>query len=157
VPACSSCRGIRISSRKFADLDKNVPIAAEEIIRFCAPAQYTFRIAHKNVTVAGQSVKAGRRVACLLHSASRDERGFAKPDTFVWNRPIERVLSFGLGQHHCIGKHLAKLEVVTLIREFLAGVDAFEFVASEGRAQSKLFQAGMDQLARRRRTLGGDR
>jgi len=129
-----------------ADLDKNVPIAAEEIIRFCAPAQYTFRTAHKDVTVAGQEVKAGQRVACLLHSASRDEREFAEPDAFIWNRPVDRVLSFGLGQHHCIGKHLAKLEVVTLIREFLARVDSFEFAVDQAVRNPSCFQRGWISL-----------
>ena len=136
-----------------ADLEKNVPIAMEEIVRYCAPAQYTFRTAHKDVTVAGQHVKAGQRVACLLHSASRDEREFAEPDSFIWNRPIERVLSFGLGQHHCIGKHLAKLEVRTLVHEFLAQVDSFEVVDGRGRAKSQLFPTRLDQPARHRQGL----
>jgi cytochrome P450 len=129
-----------------ADLEKNVPIAIEEIIRYCAPAQYTFRTAHKDVTVAGQHVKAGQRVACLLHSASRDEREFPDPDAFIWNRPVERVLSFGLGQHHCIGKHLAKLEVRTLIHEFLLQVDSFEFVVDEAVRNPSCFQRGWISL-----------
>jgi cytochrome P450 len=129
-----------------ADLEANVPIAIEEIIRFCAPAQYTFRTAHKDVAVAGQRVKAGQRVACLLHSASRDEREFAAPDSFIWNRPIQRVLSFGLGQHHCIGKHLAKLEVRTLIHEFLAQVDSFEFALDEAVRNPSCFQRGWISL-----------
>ncbi len=129
-----------------ADLDRNVPIAAEEIVRYCAPAQYTFRTAHKDVFVAGQQVKAGQRVACLLHSASRDEREFTDPESFIWNRPIDRVLSFGLGQHHCIGKHLAKLEVVTLIREFLSRVDHFEVLEAEAIRNPSCFQRGWISL-----------
>jgi cytochrome P450 len=129
-----------------ADLDRNVPIAMEEIVRYCAPAQYTFRTAHKDVTVAGQSVKAGQRVACLLHSASRDEREFDNPDEFVWDRQIPRVLSFGLGQHHCIGKHLAKLEVRTLIREFLSQVGSFEFPMDEAVRNPSCFQRGWISL-----------
>ena len=129
-----------------ADLGTNVPIAIEEIIRYCAPAQYTFRTAHKDVAVAGQHVKAGQRVACLLHSASRDEREFEAPDSFIWNRPIQRVLSFGLGQHHCIGKHLAKLEVRTLIHEFLSQVESFEFVLDEAVRNPSCFQRGWINL-----------
>src|SRR6202034_2066725 len=109
-----------------ADLGANVPVAVQEMIRYCAPAQYTFRTAHKDITVAGQHVKAGQRAACMLYSASRDEREFEDPDSFIWNRPIRRVLSFGLGQHHCIGKHLAQLEVATLVHELLSQVDSFE-------------------------------
>lgn len=129
-----------------ADLAKNVPVAIEEMIRYCAPAQYTFRTAHKPVTVAGQDIKPGQRVACLLHSASRDEREFTAPDEFVWNREIRRVISFGLGQHHCIGKHLAKLEVRTLVHEFLARVRSFDFVMDEAERNPSCFQRGWTRL-----------
>jgi cytochrome P450 len=129
-----------------ADLDKNVPIAVEEMIRYCAPAQYTFRTAHKDVTVAGQAVKAGQRVACLLYGAARDEREFPQPDEFIWNRPIARVISFGLGQHHCIGKHLAQLEVRTLVHEFLSRVKSFDFMMEEAGLNQGYFQKGWISL-----------
>jgi cytochrome P450 len=129
-----------------ANLDKNVPIAAEEIIRFCAPAVYTFRTCHKDVTIAGQPIKAGQRVAAMLNCASRDRREFPNPDEFIWNRPVPRVLSFGLGQHHCIGKHLALLEVRTLLHEFLSRVTAVEFHPDEGRANTGYFQRGWISL-----------
>ncbi len=129
-----------------ADLEKNIPIAVEEIIRYCAPAQYTFRTAHKDITVAGRHVKAGQRVASMLYSASRDEREFTNPDEFIWNRQIPRVISFGLGQHHCIGKHLAVLEVRTLIREFLAHVDSVEFLLEEAGRNAGYFQRGWISL-----------
>lgn len=129
-----------------ADLTTNVPIAVNEIVRFCAPAQYTFRTAHKDIAVAGVEIRAGQRVACMLHSASRDEREFDDPEAFVWNREIPRVISFGLGQHHCIGKHLALLEVQTLITEFLARVDDFAFVMEEAERNPSCFQRGWTKL-----------
>jgi cytochrome P450 len=129
-----------------ADLEKNLPVAVDEIIRFCAPAQYTFRTAHKDITVAGRHVKAGQRVASMLYSASRDEREFENPDEFIWNRSIPRVISFGLGQHHCIGKHLALLEVRTLIHEFLTHVNSVEFVLEEAGRNAGYFQKGWISL-----------
>jgi cytochrome P450 len=129
-----------------SDLDKNVPIAAEEMLRFCAPAQYTFRTAHQDTIVAGQAVKAGQRVACMLYSASRDEREFDDPDEFIWNRSIPRVLSFGLGQHHCIGRHLAQLEVRMLAHEFLSRVNHFEFSARQAGLNQGYFQRGWISL-----------
>ncbi|CAN7628249.1 cytochrome P450 [Phenylobacterium sp. LjRoot219] len=125
-----------------ADLDRNLPIAVQEMIRFCAPAQYTFRTAHQDLEIAGQKIRAGQRVACLLHSASRDEREFDQPDEFVWDRPIPRVLSFGLGQHHCIGKHLATLEITLLAHEFLSRVEHFEFALEEGARNRGVMQRG---------------
>ncbi|HEY8385759.1 MAG TPA: cytochrome P450, partial [Porticoccaceae bacterium] len=129
-----------------ADLKNNLPVAVEEMIRFCAPAQYTFRTAHKDVSVAGRSVRAGQRVACMLYSASRDDREFDNPDEFIWNRKIERVISFGLGQHHCIGKHLAQMEVRILIEEFLSRVKSFEFVLEDAGGNAGYFQRGWISL-----------
>ncbi len=129
-----------------ADLAANVPVAVQEMIRFCAPAQYTFRTAHRDLVVAGQHVKAGQRVACMLYSASRDEREFEDPDSFIWNRPIRRVLSFGMGQHHCIGKHLAQLEVTTLVQELLSQVDTFEFDLNDAVQNAGYMQRGWVNL-----------
>lgn len=129
-----------------AEMETNVPIAVQEIVRYCAPAQYTFRTAHKDVEVAGCKIRAGQRVACLLHSASRDEREFQDPDAFVWNRSIPRVVSFGLGQHHCIGKHLALLEVQTLVSAFLSRIDDFAFVLEEAERNPSCFQRGWTKL-----------
>lgn len=124
------------------DLDHNAQIAVGEMVRFTAPAQYTFRTAHEDVTVAGQRVRAGQRIACLLRSASRDEREFERPDEFIWDRQAKRVISFGLGQHHCIGKHLALLEIETMTKAFLRRVKKFEFVEQEAERNPSCFQWG---------------
>jgi cytochrome P450 len=76
--------------------------------------------------VAGISMGAGQRVFLLLASANRDEREFEAPDTFRWDRRPPRHLAFGHGVHFCIGVHLARLEGVTLLREFLARVPDYE-------------------------------
>lgn len=124
------------------DLDTRVPVAAEEMIRFCAPAQYTFRTAHCDLEIAGQKIRAGQRVASMLYSAARDEREFEAPDAFVWDRDIPRVISFGAGQHHCIGKYLAIMEVRTLVHEFLSRVREFEFDLSGAGGNVGYFQRG---------------
>ena len=106
-------------SRIRADLATNVPKAAEEIIRYCAPAQWFLRTAHKPVTVAGQQIKPGQRAVFIVASALRDEHEFDEPDKFIWDRKIEHVLSFGHGIHYCIGVHLARMEVQVMIQRFL--------------------------------------
>lgn len=129
-----------------ADIETNVPIAVNEMVRFTAPAQYTFRTAHKDASLGGKQIRAGQRIACLLRSASRDEREFDRPDDFVWNRDIPRVISFGLGQHHCVGKHLALLEVKTMVAAFLQRVPAVEFLFDEGERNPSCFQWGWIKL-----------
>jgi cytochrome P450 len=129
-----------------ADLDNNVPLVVEELSRYCAPGTYIFRMAHKDLTIADQPIKAGQRVAFMLGSALRDEREFPDPDSFIWNRPIERSLVYGLGQHYCLGKHLAVLELRLLIQEFLLQAKSVEFLVDEGDRNTGYFQRGWNSL-----------
>ena len=129
-----------------ANLATNVPVAVDEMIRHCAPAQYTFRTAHRNTTVAGTNIRAGQRVCAMIWSAAHDEREFAEPDQFVWNRRAERTLSFGLGQHHCIGKHLALLEVRIMVDVWLRRVKDFAFDMDNARRNPSYFQHGWISL-----------
>lgn len=128
------------------DIDAHVPVAVEEMIRFCAPAQWFARTAHKDTIVAGQPIRAGQRVMFLFGSAARDEREFDRPDEFTWDRRIERVLSFGLGQHHCIGVHVARLELRVLVSEFLKRVPDFAFDLERSTRLPSSFQWGWNSL-----------
>lgn len=129
-----------------ADLATNVPIVMEEMIRFCAPAQWFCRTAHKDVEVAGVHIKKGQRILTVFGSAARDEAEFERPNEFIWNRKIPRVLSFGFGQHHCIGLHLARLEMRVLITEFLQRVPSYSFDMSKAIRLPSSFQWGWNNL-----------
>jgi cytochrome P450 len=128
------------------DLDANVPQAVEEMIRFCAPAQWFARTAHKDIHVAGADIKKGQRVIVLFGSAGRDEAEFDDPDSFVWNRRIERVLSFGTGQHYCIGIHIARLELRILVETFLRRVQDYAFDLDAAVRLPSSFQWGWNKL-----------
>jgi len=129
-----------------ADPAANVPLAVDEMVRHCAPAQYSFRTAHRDVEIAGTRIQAGQRVCAMIWSAAHDEREFERPDEFIWNRKADRVISFGLGQHHCIGKHLALLEVRIMVEEFLTRVPQFHFVMDEAARNPSYFQHGWIRL-----------
>ncbi len=129
-----------------ADPDNNVAIAREEMIRFCAPAQWFARTARKPFTIHDQTIRPGQRVITLLASANRDEREYEKPDEFIWNRPIRRSLAVGRGQHFCIGYHLARLEIAVLLQEWLRRVPDY---AIQGQAATRLpssFQWGWNKI-----------
>jgi cytochrome P450 len=128
------------------DLATNVPKAAEEIMRYCAPAQWFMRTAHKPVTVAGQLIKPGQRAFYLVASALRDERQFDEPSRFVWNRPIERVLSFGHGIHYCIGVHLARMEVQVMLQRFLERVPRYRIDRAGMVRYPSSFQWGWNEI-----------
>jgi cytochrome P450 len=129
-----------------ADLAAHVPLAVEEMIRFCAPAQWFARTAHRDVTVAGVEVRTGQRVMALFGSAARDEAEFDAPDEFIWNRKIARVLSFGAGPHYCIGIHLARLELRILVETFLRRVERFSFDMERAVRLPSSFQWGWNSL-----------
>ncbi|CDP83405.1 MULTISPECIES: cytochrome P450 [Mycolicibacterium] len=128
------------------DLDGNVPIAREEIIRHSAPAQWFARTVRRPYTVHGTTINPGQRVITLLASAARDEREYENPDDFVWNRRIERLLSFGHGQHFCLGVHVARLEITIMIQEFLKRVPDYRIDEAAASRPPSSFQWGWNNI-----------
>jgi len=129
-----------------ADLDRNAPIAFEEMLRFNAPAQWFGRTVKKPRELGGVSLEPGQRVILLIAAANRDPREFDEPDRFIWNRKARRMLSFGVGPHFCIGIHLARLEGQIMLREFLSAVDRFEIEPEAGNWAISEFQVGWTSL-----------
>ncbi|MBX8688638.1 cytochrome P450 [Mycobacterium sp. 20091114027_K0903767] len=129
-----------------ADLDGNVPIAREEIIRHSAPAQWFARTVRRPYPVHGTTVNPGQRIITLLASAARDEREYENPDDFVWDRRIERLLSFGHGQHFCLGVHVARLEITIMIQEFLKRVPDYHIDEAAASRPPSSFQWGWNNI-----------
>jgi cytochrome P450 len=129
-----------------ADVDANVPVAREEMIRYCAPAQWFARTVRRPFTMHGNTIEPGQRIITLLASANRDEREYANPDDFVWNRPIERLLAFGRGQHFCLGVHLARLEIAILVTEWLKRVDDWRIDGEAASRPPSSFQWGWNNI-----------
>jgi cytochrome P450 len=129
-----------------ADLETNIPLVAEEVIRYCAPAQWFMRTVQKPVTIGGQAINPGQRVFYLVGSALRDENEFDDPDAFHWNRDIRRTLAFGQGVHFCIGTHLARLEIRIMLDAFLRRVQEFSFDMEAAVRPPSSFQWGWNIL-----------
>jgi cytochrome P450 len=129
-----------------ADLEANVPVAREEMIRYCAPAQWFARTVRTPFTIHGTTIEPGQRILTLLASANRDEREYADPDEFVWNRPIERLLAFGRGQHFCLGAHLARLEIAIMVTEWLKRVPEWRIVGEAASRPPSSFQWGWNNI-----------
>jgi cytochrome P450 len=129
-----------------ADPATNVPVAREEMIRYCAPAQWFARTARKPFTIHDTTIEPGQRIITLLASANRDEREYPQPDEFIWNRPIQRSLAFGRGQHFCLGYHLARLEVTVLVQEWLRRVRAYRIIDEAAFRPPSSFQWGWSRV-----------
>ncbi|MBB5853055.1 cytochrome P450 [Amycolatopsis umgeniensis] len=100
-------------------LDSNpalVEAAVEEALRYSPAVNFSMtRVATEEVTLADTRIEPGDLVTALLPVVNRDEDVFTEPDRFDLDRQA-RHLSFGHGTHHCIGAHLARVEVQSALR-----------------------------------------
>lgn len=129
-----------------AGLPASAPVAFEEMLRYCGPAQWFMRTVRKPVSVLGHDLHPGQRVILLVQSANRDPREFDDPQQFRWNRSIPRTLAFGRGPHMCIGLHLARLEGRILLEEWLQAVSAYRVHADRAVRQPSSFQWGWTSM-----------
>lgn len=96
-----------------------IPAAVDEMLRWEPPLGVLPRITPFDTVVAGEPVAAGTFVLMGIASANRDERVHDAPDEFRIDRAPTRVLTFGLGSHHCPGTHLAKAQIAIGIERLL--------------------------------------
>lgn len=123
-----------------------VPVAREEMIRYCAPAQWFARTVRRPFTIHGTTIAPGQRIISLLASANRDEREYPDPEAFIWDRPIERSLAFGRGQHFCLGYHLARLEIAVMVTEWLRRVPDYRIDEQGAWRPPSSFQWGWNSV-----------
>ena len=97
-----------------------------EIIRWVSPVVYMRRTARQDAEIGGQQIKQGDKVAMWYMSGNRDERTYTNPSKFDITRNEARHLSFGYGQHLCIGWRLAEIQLTVLLRELLLRFPAIE-------------------------------
>jgi cytochrome P450 family 142 subfamily A polypeptide 1 len=97
-----------------------IPIAVEEMLRWVTPVKTLARTVARDTQLGGQDLGAGDRVVLLFESGNRDESAFTEPDCFDCTRDPNVHLSFGgYGRHHCLGAHLARLEIRVMLEEIL--------------------------------------
>ena len=103
------------------DADRSfIPSFIEESLRFEAPVQGLFREAKNDVTIGGTTIPAGDHVWVVYAAANRDADKFTRPDDFDPTRSNAREhLSFGNGEHFCIGAGLARAEAQVAVEAML--------------------------------------
>jgi len=85
--------------------------AVEEIVRWTTPVIQFCRTATRDYTIRGQTVRKGQAVCLYYPSANRDEDVFPDPFVFRIDRDPNPHIGFGMGEHLCLGAHLARLEL----------------------------------------------
>jgi hypothetical protein len=98
-----------------------IPNVVEEVLRLEAPVINWRRRAKHEVEVAGVTLPADAKVLLLLGSANHDEDLFDEADTLRPERANARAhLTFGFGEHLCLGAPLARLEGRIVLAEMVA-------------------------------------
>lgn len=110
--------------QQLADNPDLLEGAIEEFLRY-NPAVIAFRrTATEDVEVGGQLIRKGDKIQMYYGSASADEDVFNDSDRFDITRAQREELrnshrAFGIGEHFCLGSHLARLELKVIFEEIL--------------------------------------
>jgi cytochrome P450 len=95
---------------------KRIVHAGEEFFRVFMPLTHIGRVCPADTQVHGVQVRAGGRVSLGWASANFDERVFESPQEIRLDRKPNPHLSFGFGEHLCLGAPHARLIVRTLLQ-----------------------------------------
>ncbi|WPB89247.1 cytochrome P450 [Streptomyces malaysiensis] len=119
--------------------------AIDEGIRWTSPAKHFMRTADADHEIGGTVIRRGEAVLLSYPSGNFDEEAFDEPHEFRIDRSPNRHLGFGFGVHHCLGNHLARLEMRALWRELLRRVETVERAGETQRLVST-FVSGITSL-----------
>lgn len=110
----------------LVDNPDKIKDAAEEILRYNTAFISMRRTATEDVELGGQQIKKGDKVILHYHAVNHDENVFGDDSMDFDVRRAERMpdlynqhRAFGIGQHFCIGSHLARLELVIMLEEVI--------------------------------------
>ncbi len=123
-----------------------IPSATEEMLRYASPVWWFRRTATKDVEIRGERIAAGDKVVVWFAAANRDPDHYPDPHRFDVTRNPTDQLTFGRGgPHHCLGVHLARLEVKVYLEELVRRVASIEPAGLPVRHRSN-FTNGLKRL-----------
>ncbi len=110
----------------------------EEVLRWTSPVIHFCRTPTDDVEIRGQQVRAGDRLVLFYPSANRDEEVFEAPDEFRVDRSPNRHIAFGIGEHFCLGAHVARLELEVIFRHMVLRMEDLELAGPIERLRSSV-------------------
>ncbi len=113
-----------------------MPSAVEEMLRWVTPVMHFRRTATRDLELGGQLIRENDKVVMYYTSANRDEDVFPDAGRFDVGRTPNEHLTFGSGQHFCLGANLARLEIRVMFDEILRRVADVEFTGPVRRLRS---------------------
>jgi len=111
--------------QKLLDDPSLIPDAVEEMLRYNPAFVQMRRTVMEDVELEGQSLKAGDKMVLNWHAMNHDPEVFENPTQFDVERGKRmpdlgnQHRAFGVGEHYCIGAHLARLELKVIFEELI--------------------------------------
>lgn len=103
-----------------------------ETVRYKQPTNMLARRAMADFEVAGQRIESGQNLLFLYASATRDAGQFENADDFdIFRKDAEPNMSFGMGTHVCLGKHVGVEAGIVIIEEILKDISDFKVLHDE--------------------------
>jgi cholest-4-en-3-one 26-monooxygenase len=113
-----------------------VDSAVEEIVRWTTPVIQFARTATRDVELRGKSIRKRQSVCLFYASGNRDEEVFPDPFAFRVDRAPNPHIGFGMGEHVCLGAHLARLELRHAFRQLRERLQHCELAGPVARVRS---------------------
>jgi len=110
----------------------------EEVLRWTSPIIHFARTATADAEVGGHRIRKGEVLSMFYPSANRDEEVWDDPYTFRVDRTRNPHIAFGVGEHYCLGAHVARLELEVIYRHLLPRLAEVEIAGPVDRLRSHL-------------------
>lgn len=112
------------------DDPEQVNLFVEEIVRLEPPAPVVPRVTTEPVTIGDVTLPAGSPVRLCLGAINRDDSDTTSTNDVVMDGKVHRHWGFGGGPHRCLGSHLARMELILIVNEWLRKIPEFELAAN---------------------------
>jgi len=107
--------------------------AIDESLRLEQPLVQWGRMTTRDVELAGVAIPARCPVNINVGAANHDPAEWPDPDRFdIARAHPDRHLTFGFGAHHCVGVHLARMELEVMLGAVLERLPGLRLVTTEG-------------------------
>jgi cytochrome P450 len=116
---------------------KRITLACEEFFRVFMPLTLIGRVCPVKTDVHGHEVPPGGRVGLGWASANFDASVFPDPYSVKLDRKPNPHVSFGFGEHLCLGAPHARLLLRTLLQKCVEKVGRLEVVSAEPRFEKE--------------------
>ncbi|WP_421843043.1 cytochrome P450 [Mycobacterium sp.] len=129
----------------LSDVSRYLPGAIDEVLRYCPPIMNFRRTLTQPATLGGVNLFEGDKVVMWYPSANRDERVWTDAHRFDITRDSTKHLTFGIGEHFCLGAGLAKMQLHCILEQILRRMPDIAVVGEPVLLRSNLV-AGIKQM-----------